>query len=85
MEKARSFPVPHDVTQFSGLAPYYRRFVPKFANIASPLHALLKINNALQWSTECWSAFNHLRKYFLPSLKISYVWPLMSIHFGDGC
>ena len=40
-----NYPVPADVSQvrqFLGLASYYRRFVPDFTRIASPLHSLLK-------------------------------------------
>ena len=45
--KVKQFPVPKDVSsvrQFLGLASYYRRFVPKFAAIAGPLHNLTKKN-----------------------------------------
>lgn len=43
-DKIRNYPVPanvNEVRQFLGLASYYRRFVPSFAKIASPLHCLL--------------------------------------------
>ena len=67
-DQVKSFPIPHDVTQvrrFLGLASYYRRFVPKFAKIAAPLHALLKKENAFEWTSECTTAFD-LLKLFLP-------------------
>lgn len=48
------------VCKFIGLASYYRQFVPKFAKIASPLHALLKEDNAFPWSLECFADFTHL-------------------------
>jgi len=44
-QKVREFPIPTNVTrvrQFVGLAYYYRRFLPGFAHIANPLHALTK-------------------------------------------
>ena len=81
-EKVRSFPVPRDVTQvrqFIGLASYYRRFVPKFAQIASPLHALLKKDNTFQWSVECSSAFQQLKDLLTSSPVL--VFP----KFGPGC
>ena len=63
-DQVKSFPTPRDVTQvrqFLGLASYYRRFVPKFAKIAAPLHALLKKENTFEWTSECTVAFNLLK------------------------
>ena len=45
VEKVRLYSVPTDATkvrQFLGLASYYRKFIPGFATIAGPLHALTK-------------------------------------------
>ena len=62
--KVRIFPTPHDVTtvrQFIGLTSYYRRFVPNFSSIASPLRALTKKNATFQWTDECQTAFGCLK------------------------
>ena len=50
-----------EVRQFLGLASYYRRFVPSFAKIATPLHALTKKNAAFEWTEECQEAFESLK------------------------
>ena len=52
---------PTQVRQFLGLASYYRRFVPKFSTIASPLNTLLRKDHQFQWNDECQEAFQTLR------------------------
>ena len=57
------FPVPTSVKgvrQFLGMASYYRRFMPKFAKIAAPLHALTRESVPFFWSMACQSAFQKL-------------------------
>ena len=52
----RDYPTPTDVRtlrSFIGLASYYRRFVPRFAAVASPLHALTKKEVSFEWSPAC--------------------------------
>ena len=74
-QKVREFPVPTDVTkvrQFLGLASYYRRFVPGFARIANPLHALLKKEVAFHWTKECQTAFDHLKGLLIASPILAY-------------
>ena len=63
-ERIKNYPTPTDVTEvrrFLGLASYYRCFVPKFASIASPIHAPTKKRVPFQWTDECESAFNELK------------------------
>ena len=38
-----------EVREFLGLAGYYRRFVPNFAQVAGPLHSLTK-QEAFHWA-----------------------------------
>lgn len=73
--KVRDFPVPADTTsvrQFLGLASYYRRFVPAFASIASPLHQLLKKDANFEWSAECQSSFLKLRDLLTTAPILAY-------------
>ena len=60
----KNYPISKDVgqiRQFLGLESYYRHFVPGFARIASPLHALLKKDAVLNWTVECQDAFVQLK------------------------
>ncbi|XP_017797025.1 PREDICTED: uncharacterized protein LOC108578250 [Habropoda laboriosa] len=60
----KNFPVPKDakgVRQFLGLAGYYRRFIPKFADIAKSLTLLLKKDIKFEWKQEQERAFMTLR------------------------
>ena len=73
--KVREFPVPKDPTQvrqFLGLASYYRRFVPKFAAVASPLHNLLKKDSELNWTEECKETFDVLKERLVTAPILVY-------------
>ena len=50
-----------EVRTFVGLASYYRRFVKNFANIAAPLHALMKKDVAFEWTPEAQESFTALK------------------------
>jgi len=72
IEAVKDWPVPedvHEVRSFLGITSYYRRFVPTFAEIAAPLHALTMKNKKFEWTTQCDHAFTKL-KYALISLPI---------------
>ena len=59
------FPIPSDkkaVRRFLGLCAYYRRFIPDFARIASPLTRLTRDDVAFVWGDEQETAFNDLRQ-----------------------
>lgn len=63
LEAVRQFPVPHtkkQVRAFLGLAGYYRRFIPHFSSVASPLTDLTK-STAIRWSKDCAKAFEQLK------------------------
>ena len=65
LEAVEQYPPPADVKtlrSFLGLASYYRRFVPEFAKVARPLHALTRKDAPFQWTPQCQSAFDNLKK-----------------------
>ena len=64
VEAVRAFPAPTNVKQvrqFLGMASYYRRFIPQFAKVAQPLHALTQKGARFLWSEECGEAFRALK------------------------
>ena len=54
-----------EVKQFLGLIGYYRKFVPRFADISRPLTKLTHHNVVFEWTDQCSKAFNHLRELFM--------------------
>ena len=46
---------------FWGLASYYRRFVPKFAEKARPLHKASETSTKFEWTPEAQAAFDSLK------------------------
>ena len=74
LQAVASIQPPSTVTElraFLGLVGYYRRFIPRFATIASPLHCLLQKDSVGEWTEECQQAFDNLKKRLLepPILK----------------
>ena len=77
-EKVKLFPTPSDVTtlrQFVGSASYYRRFVPGFAKIAAPRHALTKKDVPFEWTPECEAAFCKVKELLVTApVGLSMFW-----------
>lgn len=71
----KHFPVPTSVRglrEFLGLASYFRRFIPKFADVARPLHRLLESSSKFQWSEECEAAFLGLKERLISAPVLRY-------------
>ena len=68
LESIRKMPAPRtakEVKQFLGLIGYYRKFVPRFADISRPLTKLTRHNVVFEWTDQCSKAFNHLRELLM--------------------
>ena len=75
LEAVRSFPQPYNLRQlrqFLGLTSYYRRFIPRYAKLAHPLHALTRKGAVFNWSAECEIAFDTLRDKLSTSPLLAY-------------
>ena len=64
IEDVKSWPVPDclkSVRQFLGFVGYYRRFIPRFADVATPLVYLTGKDVHFVLDSSCSTAFNELR------------------------
>ena len=69
------FPTPthiREVRRFLGMVSYYRRFIPSFAKIAHPLHALTRKDAQFEWTHECQEAFETLKKQLISAPVLGY-------------
>ena len=53
---------PKEVKQFLGLIGYYRKFVPRFADVARPLTNPTRLDQLFEWSDKCQTSFELLKK-----------------------
>ena len=90
----KSWPVPDclkSVRQFLGFVGYYRRFIPKFADVATPLVALTEKDVPFVWDASCLSAFGTLRDALIhvpilafPTEAGQYILDTDASNFGLG-
>ena len=75
VQVVETWPVPTDtsaVCRFLGLASYYRRYIPRFADIAAPLNALTQKGAAFQWTKDCNNAFDTLKTCLIRAPILAY-------------
>ncbi len=68
-----------DVRAFLGLASYYRRYIPNFASVATPLTGLTQKDAKLIWDDDCEQAFQALKKALVQPPVLAY--PTRDGHF----
>ena len=71
-------PPPTDLTEtrkFLGFVGYYRKFIPKYSDIAHPLTNLTRKDIPFEWSKACQAAFEMLKEYLLKEPILKYPKP----------
>ena len=75
LESIRDMPAPttpKEVKQFLGLIGYYRKFVPRFSDIARPLTNLTKKEVEFDWTAECEQTFILLKMMLMQEPILKY-------------
>ena len=71
---------PKEVKQFLGLVGYYRKFVPRFADISRVLTHLTKIDMEFKWTPECENCFQILKEFLQQAPILRYPNPQATLH-----
>ena len=61
-----------EVRKFLGFVRYYRKFIPKYSDIARPLTNLTRKDIPFEWSPTCQIAFEMLKEYLLKEPILKY-------------
>ena len=75
LESIRNIPrpnTPKEVKQFLGLIGYYRKFMPRFSDIARSLTNLTRHDTEFIWNEKCDKAFKHLKELLTKHLILRY-------------
>ena len=65
LDSIKHMPAPNsakEIKQFLGLTGYYRKFVPRFADISRPLTTLTKKDVKFKWTSACQKSFELLKE-----------------------
>ena len=63
---------PKGVKQYLGFVGYYRKFIPKYSDIAKPLTELTKQDVPFEWTERCKAAYSLLKEYLLKEPILKY-------------
>ena len=75
LESIKNMPrpkTPKEVKQFLGLIGYYRKFVPRFSDIARSLTNLTRHDTEFIWTEKCDKTFKHLKELLTKHLILRY-------------
>ena len=61
-----------EIKQFLRLTGYYRKFVPRFADISRPLTTLTKKDKKFEWTPACQKSFDLLKETLCGELVLKY-------------
>ena len=61
-----------EIKQFLGLTGYYRKFVPRFADISRPLTTLTKKDKKFEWTPACQKSFDLLKETLCGESVLKY-------------
>ena len=81
LESIAKMPIPKNakqVKQFLGLVGYYRKFVPRFADISRILTKLTRKDQEFKWTPECDKCFHMLKDYLQEAPILRYLDPAAS-------
>ena len=53
---------PKEIKQYLGLLGYYRKFIPRFTDVARPLTKLTRLDQPFKWSDKCQASFELLKE-----------------------
>ena len=63
---------PKEVKQFLGLIGYYRKFMPRFSDLARALNALTRKNVPFEWTPICQESFKLLKTSLMIEPILTY-------------
>ena len=75
LESIRSMPKPRspkEIKQFLGLTGYYRKFIPRFSDMARPLTKLLAHDCEFRWTNQCDISFQMLKDMLCSAPILKY-------------
>ena len=63
------------VKEFLGMVDYYQKFINRFANVARPMTKLTRKGIKFEWTGECQTGFEYLKKCLTEELILKYLDP----------